>query len=229
MNQVKNRKGFRQVQSLTKRDQIVAAILNSIVTGEIEPGEPIIESKIGSQLGCGTPMIREALIELEYRGYVRKAPFKGTFVTKLSREEIEQIFELRVELEAIAVEWARRRCKPADLLELKTLAKKMKLAAQVYDVPEFYENDIAFHRMLWELSGNAYLIEMLELIVVPLFAFFLMKTRRERKSYISGAVEHDRIVEALTTSSPVKAKQLMKETVEHWRSEMTGVLFEGKK
>ena len=94
---------------MTKRDQIVAAILDSIVRGEIEPGEPIIESKIGAQLGCGTPLIREALIELEYRGYVRKAPFKGTFVTKLSREEIEQIFELRIELEAIAVEWARRR------------------------------------------------------------------------------------------------------------------------
>jgi DNA-binding GntR family transcriptional regulator len=229
MNQVKNRKSFQLVQSLTKRDQIVAAILDSIVRGEIEPGEAIIESKIGAQLGCGTPMVREALIELEYRGYVRKAPFKGTFVTKLSREEIEQIFEVRIELEAIAIEWARRHCKPADLLELKSLAKKMKLAANAYDVPEFYEHDIAFHRKLWELSGNAYLIEMLELVVVPLFAFFLMKTRRERKSYVSGAAEHDRIVEVLATSSPVKARQLMKEMVEHWRSEMTGVLFEGKK
>jgi DNA-binding GntR family transcriptional regulator len=224
-----DKKAFQPVVSLTKRDQIVAAIRNAILAGDIEPGAPIIESKISQDLGCGTPLIREALIELEYLGYVRKVPFKGAFVTQLAREEIEQIFELRAELESLAVEWARRHCKPADLLELKTLAKKMKLSAQEYDLPRFYEHDLAFHRKLWGLSGNPYLVEMLELLVVPLFAFFLMKTRRERKSYLASAAEHERITEALATASPAKARQLMKETVAQWRSEMTGVLFEGQK
>jgi DNA-binding GntR family transcriptional regulator len=56
-----------------------------------------------------------------------------------------------------------------------------------------------------------------------------MKTRRERKSYVSSAAEHERVIEVLATDSPAKARAMMKEMVAHWRSEMTGVLFEGKK
>jgi DNA-binding GntR family transcriptional regulator len=53
------------------------------------------------------------------------------------------------------------------------------------------ENDLDFHRKIWEVSGNKYLAESLERIVVPLFAFFVMKNRRERKSYFASAAKHE--------------------------------------
>ena len=65
--------------------QVVASFKEAILSGIIQPGEAIVESKIAQQLGAGIPLIREALIELEHQGYVQKVPYKGTTVTKLER------------------------------------------------------------------------------------------------------------------------------------------------
>ena len=66
---------------------------------------------------------------------------------------------------------------------------------------KFYQNDLEWHRKLWALSGNAYLEDVLERLVVPLFAFFVMKTSREREAYIESADMHARIVDALADGS----------------------------
>ena len=65
------------------------------MSGEIQPGDTIVESRVAQQLGASVPLVREALIELEHFGYVQKAPYKGTTVIKLERRQVEQIFRTR--------------------------------------------------------------------------------------------------------------------------------------
>jgi len=98
-NTTRSGKALKLIQPMSKRDQVVAALKDAILRGEIQPGDAIVESRVAQQLGAGVPLVREALIELEHRGYVRKAPCKDTTVTKLERRQVEQIFRLRVELE----------------------------------------------------------------------------------------------------------------------------------
>ena len=171
------------IQPISKREQVVQAIKDAILSGTIEPGASIVESKIAQQLGAGVPLIREALIELEHQGFVQRTPYKGTTVTKLSPADIKRIFRLRVELEALAIEWAKENIKAADLEDLRRRIQRMEEAARVVDLAQFYENDLAFHRAIWVLSDNTYLVDALERVVSPLFAFFLMKTNRQRESY----------------------------------------------
>src|SRR6185295_3085015 len=163
------------IQPISKRDQVVRAMKQAILSGTIEPGASIVESKIAQQLGAGIPLIRDALIELEHQGFVQRTPYKGTTVTKLSPADVKKIFGLRVELEALAIEWAKEHATETDIEYLRETIKRMESSAQALDLPQFYECDLAFHRKIWSLSNNQYLVDALERLVVPLFAFFLMK------------------------------------------------------
>jgi DNA-binding GntR family transcriptional regulator len=215
----KSGKALKLIRPVSKRDQVIAAFKDAILRGEIQPGDAIVESRIAQQLGAGVPLVREALIELEHRGYVQKVPYKGTTVTKLERRNVEQIFRLRVELETLAIEWAKESVKPADLDYLRNLTLKMKRAAETLDLDEFYDNDMAFHFKLWEMSGNPYLVECLERLVVPLFAFYVMKNRRDRESYLASAARHEKLIEALSKLSKAKLSDLMRASLADWKVE----------
>jgi len=219
-------KVLKLIQPISKRDQVVSTLREAMLSGSIQPGEQIVESRIAQQLGTGIPLVREALIELEHLGYVQKTPYKGTSVTKLAPKDLERIFRLRVELEALAIEWAKENVTPADIKQMDGMIRGMKQAATRLDLGQFYENDLAIHRKIWALSDNPYLVDALERVVVPLFAFFLMKTTRERQSYTESAEMHWRIVEALADTSAAGLRELMKKSLAGWKDDMLKLLFE---
>jgi len=214
------------IQPISKRDQVVRAMKDAILSGTIEPGASIVESKIAQQLGAGVPLIREALIELEHQGFVQRTPYKGTTVTKLSSSDVVHIFHLRVELEAIAIEWAKEHATTADIESLRLEIRKMEDAAKNLDLPQFYEGDLAYHRKIWSLSGNPYLADVLERLVVPLFAFFLMKTSRQQAHYVDSACMHATIIDAMPEKSATELREMFKASLVNWKEDMLKVLFE---
>jgi len=220
-----SRKMLKLIQPISKKDQVVAAIKDAILSGVVEPGDQIVESRMAQELGSGIPLVREALIALEHQGFVQKTPYKGTTVTKLEPKQIQQIFQLRVELEPLAIEWAKNNATSADINELQVLIDRMKRAATELDLDQFYQNDLDWHRKLWALSGNPYLADVLERLVAPLFAFFVMKTKREREAYIESAAEHGQMVEALALKRASELRAIMKQTVRGWKSDMMKLLF----
>jgi DNA-binding GntR family transcriptional regulator len=222
---ITSRKMLKLIQPISKKDQVIAAIKDAILSGAIGPGDQIVESRMAHQLGSGIPLVREALVALEHQGFVQKTPYKGTTVTKLEPKQIQDNFQLRVELEPLAVEWAKQNVTPADISELRNLIARMERAGADLDLDEFYQNDLEWHRKLWGLSGNAYLAEVLERLIVPLFAFFVMKTKRERPAYVESAVMHARIVDALADSTAAEARALMKESLSGWEQDMMSLLF----
>lgn len=218
---------LKLIQPISKKDQVVAAIKDAILSGDIAPGDQIVESRMAQELGSGIPLVREALIALEHQGFVQKTPYKGTTVTKLAPGELQQIFQLRVELEPLAVEWAKKNVTAADIEVLQLLIKGMERAAQKVDLAQFYQHDLDWHRKLWALSGNTYLADVLERLVVPLFAFFLVKNKRERRAYVESAGMHGRIVAALRDKSAAEARKLMKESLRGWKDDMMTMHFDG--
>ena len=213
------------IQPISKRDQVVRAVKEAIISGSITPGAAIVEARIARQVGAGIPLVREALIELEHHGFVQRTPYKGTTVTKLEPADIKQIFRLRVELEGLAIEWARENVTAADIEELRGLIKKMKRSAAELDMDQFYESDLDFHRKIWVMSGNSYLVDALERVTVPLFAFFVMKTRREPESYAESAVMHEKIVDAMSQMQANELSEVMKSSLSGWKDDMLKLLF----
>jgi DNA-binding GntR family transcriptional regulator len=204
---------FDLIEPISKKDRIVETMKKALLTGKLSPGEQIVESKVARQLGVGTPLVREALIELEHQGFVQKFPYKGTYVTRLSRQDIEQIYNLRIELEPIAVEWAQARAGPPDIEALLAIASHMRQGAAEMNFDHFYEYDLALHRKIWELAGNHYLFEVLERLVVPLFAFFVMRTPRVRETYVESAETHKRIIDAMLTKDGLELRSVAREAM----------------
>jgi len=213
------------IQPISKRDQVVRAVKEAILTGSIQPGASIVEARIAQQVGAGIPLVREALIQLENHGFVQRTPYKGTTVTKLEPADIKQIFRLRVELEGLAIEWARENVTTADIEELRGIIKRMKQAAAELDMDRFYESDLDFHRKIWVMSGNSYLVDALERVTVPLFAFFVMKTRREPESYTESAIMHEKIVDAMSQMQATELSEVMKSSLSGWKDDMLKLLF----
>jgi DNA-binding GntR family transcriptional regulator len=220
-------KVLAQIESISKKDRVVQVLREAIVAGNMNPGDAIVENKVAQQLGVGQPLVREALIELEHQGFVRRFAYRGTYVTKLSPDDIEQIFELRIKLEGIAVDWARRKAGPDEIETLRRYVGLMRLAARNHDVAQFYENDLAFHREMWRLSGNKYLVEALERVVVPLFAFFVIKTTNDRESLHESAEKHEKILDAFPSPDPDHVRGFMEETLKGWKDDMLTSLLPG--
>ena len=194
--------GLSRVAVISKKDQVTKALRDAIVSGRMQPGDAIVESRVARQLGVGQPLVREALLDLEHSGFVQRVPYRGTSVTKLGPEEIDQIQRMRVELEALAVEWARSRVTAADLTELRGLVAQMATSARDGDLARFNDCDLALHRKIWELSGNKYLADALERAVVPLLTFFYLRSGRISELHVHSVEEHEALVEAIAAPGP---------------------------
>ena len=193
------------IKPVTLRHRIVEVIRQAITSGDLSPGDRIVELKLAKQLGVGNTAVREALFELERAGLVTRIPNKGSFIAKMTLEDVQHIFRVRKELEALAVELAVEHASAADLDRLQGFVDAMKAAAETSDFELFYQHDLDFHRALWQLSGNRYLASSLETLVVPLFAFFLIRTRLDYKVDLLGSARrHHQLLESIRNRDRVK-------------------------
>ncbi|PYU98922.1 MAG: GntR family transcriptional regulator, partial [Acidobacteria bacterium] len=138
-------------------EAVAQKLRDAILVGQLKPGDRLVEQKLAGSFGIGQPTLREALKELELQGFVRKSPKKGTYVTKVTLEDCRKIQQVRMALEVVAIEKAAANVTDAALAELARLVTSMRKAAQKFDLATFHKSDLAFHRIIWDLTGNEYL------------------------------------------------------------------------
>ena len=187
--------GFDQIETVSLTERVIAALKSAFFSGKLRPGDTIIERQVAREMNVGTPVVREALISLKHEGFVRRVNNKGSFVTAFSVAEVRQLYELRIELETLAMQWARSRVTEAELQEAQALADRLVEAGRGGDRREFLECDFEFHRCCWRLSGNAFLAETLERLMAPLFAFVVLAS--EAPLTASMGREHSALIDAL--------------------------------
>ena len=91
---------------LPLRDVVFKTLREAILTGELEPGERLMEIKLADKLGVSRTPIREAIRKLEIEGLVNMTPRKGAVVAEISEEDLQNVLEVRRVLEKLAVELA---------------------------------------------------------------------------------------------------------------------------
>jgi DNA-binding GntR family transcriptional regulator len=189
--------------------QIADSIRDMIVSGELNPGERIVESRMARQIGVGQPTVREALVALEHEGLVVRKANQGCVVTKLTLAEIRQILRIRSELETLAVELAIENASGPDLDKLRDLTALMEEAARARNVHRFFSLDLRFHETLWRLSGNSFLPRLLAQALMPLLAFLFIRNLRNHRNIdmLDSARAHAEIVEAIRTRDKAAARK----------------------
>jgi DNA-binding GntR family transcriptional regulator len=198
-------------------ESVAAHMRQSILRGDLRPGERLVEQKFAGLFNVGQPTIREALRLLEGDGFVRKQGNRGTFVTNLSAREISELNEVRMLLETVAIERAAPRLTAEGIADLQYRVKCMKEAAVNLDLSSFHENDMAFHHRIWESCGNRQLAATLDRVASYLFAFVLLKAEPADRVYADSAAQHEKILEGLISKDPAIARRAFEEaTVFHW-------------
>lgn len=159
------------VRTETLRQQIARILQEAIFAGQLKPGQLLRELALAKQLGVSQATIREALSDLEQLGLVSKTVHRGTTVTNLSAREVRERLTVRMVLEELAAVEAAARMTDSDFHTLDELAGRIERSIDANLYFETSQADIAFHRCIWELSGNAILCRMLDQLTTPLFAF----------------------------------------------------------
>lgn len=202
---------FRDIQVESLRDKVVTALKDAFFSGTLKPGDMIVERELARRMNIGTPAIREALITLQEQGFVRRVANTATYVSEFSVEEVRQLYQLRVESELLALQWAKPHVTESDLANLEKIVTKMVEAAEKKRAKEFYESDLEFHQCCWKLSRNPFLARSLETLVTPLFAFVLNAS--DASVEVPVAREHLNIVNALRNLNDPEFSTVIRSTL----------------
>ncbi|MFN0105347.1 MAG: GntR family transcriptional regulator [Bryobacteraceae bacterium] len=213
------------VRRMVLKDRVAELIKDAILSSKLQPGDRIVEMRLAADLGVGTTAVREALFELEAQGFVTRVTNKATFVTQLSKDDVAQILTVRGELEGLAVQLLEQRATEENIARLRRIVGEMREAARRSDLQNFYRADLEFHRTIWMLSGNRHLAKALDITVVPLFAFFIMKNPSDSVSQLLDSADwHGRVVEAITNKD--NARACMESALRFFNEQEQWMLFE---
>lgn len=157
------------------RDKIAAVLRGWILDGTLKPGERVVELEVAAQLKVSRAPIREALWLLSRQGLVQISAHRGARVTRLSAEDIRDIFEIREALETLAAKRIRASSGPARGERLRAALAAMDDAGRAKDMHRFSEADLRFHQTLWELAGNRHLGDVLGELSTRFFGYELIR------------------------------------------------------
>ncbi len=141
--------------------ELITRLENMILTGVFQPRERLVELNLAEKLGVSRFWIRDAFKILETRGLIKVVPYKGAVVCDLDEQEIENIFEVRTELDALATRRAAENIKKPDINFLKRMAKQFEDSVRCGDFGEMISVNENFHDFIYELSKNQTLVQMI--------------------------------------------------------------------
>lgn len=195
--------------ALPKTAQVYSVMRQAIVNLSLRPGSPVHEKAICEQLGISRTPLREAILQLQSENLIMVVPNSGTFV---SRIDLQTVFDGQLVRDALELKTIRSAAtRMTTLFERKldfSLHQQSRTATDL-DYDAFYDLDEAFHAMICEFGGSAYIWKIVngakaQLDRVRRLAFPI-------PSHLDVVLaEHTAIVDALKQRDPVAAADAMK-------------------
>ena len=133
-----------------------------IVTLHLPPGTVLREDELMKDLGTGRTPLREAVKRLALENLVEVQPRRGTFVSAVEAADIQNITEVRAELEGYAAELAALRLDPETRAKADALREEIESLDGAGDQDLLMRMDERIHRFIWEAAHNPYLTQTLE-------------------------------------------------------------------
>jgi DNA-binding GntR family transcriptional regulator len=143
-------------------DVIATSLEEDIVLGRRHPRERLIEQDLCDRFNTHRGDVRLALFELEKKGIVQRIPNRGAIVRDLTPREVTEIYAVREELEVMAVRILPFPVPPASLARLEKIQEQHSEAIDSEDMLAVFYANLNFHQTLFELCGNACLIETIK-------------------------------------------------------------------
>lgn len=186
-------------------------ILDNIIHLELPPGIGLSENELSIQLNLSRTPVREALIEMSRIGLVEIIPKKGSFVTKIDYDFIEEARFMRLSLENSVIELACKEGISARALnELGENLEQQKRVALFLEDVELMELDNSFHRMLFDSvnKGRVYAVLQVQMVHFDRLRILSLRTLKAVKAGIT-VNDHENILYALKKRDCELAQMVM--------------------
>ena len=148
------------VASVSRRDAVMNEIRRAIVLGALKPGEKLTENRLSASLSVSRPTMREALTQLAQEGLLIQEPYRGLRVADLDAQAITDIARTRMALDMLAAEAILADPSGERLAQVREAWADYDRLPFDADPVTAHEAHIAFHRRIWEASGNTLLIRL---------------------------------------------------------------------
>jgi len=209
--------------TLTNAELAYQEILLKIIKSELSPGAVVNETELMDSLGFGRTPVREALKRLEVENFVVVIPRRGMFIAPITYTEINRIYEVRVELEGLAVRIAADRRSDSQLKKMENYLEKNEILGNV-SIEYLIELDRHFHFMLYDMVHNVHLTGDLQ-------RYYYMSQRIWFYCYDSlepgfvGLADHSAIFEAVKEQNVKCAEERMRAHIKHFQNYIKEYLF----
>ncbi len=181
-------------------------IKQAILSGELDAGQPLVETSLASWCGVSRTPVREALRRLQQDGLVERSSNHGLAVRARSPEEILDLYDTRVVLEATAARVAAERRTDHDIRQLRWMLGSDAEMPDT-DADSLVNANQRFHRAVWRASHNESLIDLLERLNLHL-ARYPGTTLAVPGRWDAARQEHANLVDAIESRNGDEAHEI---------------------
>lgn len=211
--------------TLPVREKVYHYLKSSILSGRFDPGERLTEEHIAEKLKVSRTPVREALHKLESEGLIKPRKKRGFIASRDSKEEVEELLELRAILEGYALRLISEKISEETLDRLSGLIDKADEALRRNRIDEVFKWNTQFHDTLHELVSDR---DRLHGLIVNMRKYVL-RYRKDTLQYPDGGKRtiegHRKIILALRLRDPVLCEYIMREHIREAKEDALQTLF----
>lgn len=196
------------------REIVFEHLREAIISGQLRPGERLMELQLAEEMGVSRTPVREAIRKLELEGLAVMVARRGAYVSDLSIRDIAETFEIRGALESLAAGLATERITPDELEQLERTLVQIGESIEQNDLNAVVRLDEEFHAIMYHASRNQRLTQIVSNLREHITRFRLSSLAIPGR-FRSVFQEHKNIVEAISERNSALAQALAKEHIEN--------------
>lgn len=193
---------------LPLRDVVFNTLRDSILKGELEPGERLMEIHLANKLGVSRTPIREAIRMLEQEGLAVTIPRKGAQVAKMTEKDLQDVLEIRDALDELAVLNACKNMTEDYISQLRSSMVAFKNAADRGNVRDIVEADEQFHNVIYKAADNPKLMVIIQNLKEQMYRY-RYEYVKDNANYAQILQEHAEIIAGLEKGDGEYVKEIM--------------------
>jgi len=219
------------IKSGRAKQKAYETIKNLILSAELQPGQAVTETALSKSLGFSRTPIREALHFLEREGLI-VARNRRKHVYILTIDEVEEIFDLKIEIESAVAGWAAQRGSRRQFRQLDKISKQMSRIARLRPDNELKEDawlkkwltvDHELYALLFTMAQNKRARQIFENFNSQWHQMKLGMLALEGRIEKS-VIEHERIVREVCARRPAQAQKQMRKHLQNLRRELVKIM-----
>lgn len=193
----------------TVRNQVYQFIRQNIADGLYHPGDRLNEQQIAEDLNVSRSPVREAIKQLTGDGFVIYVQNKGSFVRQLTRDDLNDMYDMRVMIESYAIRRACQELRPEIRLELQDYYDKFPKYHAEKILSAYAEVDKGFHSAIVLNSGNQYAIDMFNNLYI-LMSLFRTISLSDAELFRLSLRDHMKMIEYIMEGNADQAIRIVR-------------------